>query len=205
MANVLNQSVINPEISGAAPRPQVRSSVPADKGQSRLIPLTQGKFAIVDIEDYEWLSKYKWYAVKTNAGWRARRKYRINGRQITVQMHRFIINPPKTKLADHRNRNTLDNRRFNLRICTSAQNSQNSRSRRKSSSRYKGVSKLKDSGKWRVSISTNGLYYYIGRYICEIDAAKAYDKKAIELFGEFAYLNFPLIQSELPGASFIVR
>ena len=106
-------------------------------------------------------------------------------------MHRAILNAPKGLLVDHIDGNGLNNRKSNLRLCTFAQNAHNSRPRRNSSSRYKGVCWHKLKKKWTVSIYKGGKRTYLGYYDDEIEAALAYDRKAEELFGEFAYLNFP--------------
>ncbi len=105
-------------------------------------------------------------------------------------MHRAILNAPKGLLVDHIDGNGLNNRKSNLRLCTFAQNAHNSRPRRNSSSRYKGVCWHKVKKKWTVSIYKGGKRTYLGYYDDEIEAALAYDRKATELFGEFAYLNF---------------
>jgi len=98
----------------------------------KLIPLTQGKFAKVDDADYEWLSEHKWYAKKTTRGdseygsYYAARFCRINRVPTTIYMHREITNCPAGKEVDHKNRDTLDNQRENLRCCTRAENMSNS-------------------------------------------------------------------------------
>jgi len=94
------------------------------------IPLTQGKFAIVDIEDYEWLSEHKWFAKKTksasepNGQYYAARSQRTKKSNAvkTIYMHREIMNCPDGKEVDHANNNKLDNRRENLRVCTKQEN-----------------------------------------------------------------------------------
>jgi hypothetical protein len=169
------------------PKKIIRTKVIQPKDEKiRFIPLTQGKFAIVDAEDYEHLSKYKWYAVYAGGKFYAYRsvKYRA------VSMHRQIMGEPKGKVVDHRDGNSLNNRRSNLRICTFAQNQLNRRSTG-GVSRYKGVWFKKGHNKWKAQIGFNGKKIHIGYFKDEIDAAKAYDKKAKEFFGEFAYLNFP--------------
>ena len=155
---------------------------------ARLIPLTQDKYAIVDEEDYEWLCKCKWYAQRVGKDYYARNRRK----EGLVSMHRVILNAPKGLVVDHINHNTLDNRRKNLRLCTWAQNNQNRRpSKRKNKlSKYKGVSFYKKSKLYRALIWCNKKQYFLGYFKDETDAAKAYDKKARELFGEFAYLNF---------------
>lgn len=108
-------------------------------------------------------------------------------------MHRVIMGEPRGLVVDHIDGNSLNNRRSNLRVCTVSQNHQNQRFRG-GLSRYKGVCFLKKINKWRANIGFDGRRMHIGCFDNEVDAAKAYDRKAGELFGEFAYLNFP----ELP-------
>lgn len=91
--------------------------------------------------------------------------------------------------VDHRNCNGLDNRKENLRICTNQQNNMNKVSYRNSSSKYKGVYKDNERGGWAAQITIDGKKKFIGRYKIEEDAAVAYDRFAIKLFGEFAKLN----------------
>jgi len=154
-------------------------------GEIRFIPLTKGKVAIVDAEDYAWLSQYKWHASKKGYNWYACRNY---NRSI-VCMHRVIMNAPKGMLVDHIDHNGLNNRRSNLRLCTSSQNHQN-RERTRGTSNYKGVYREKRYRKWCASVYFEGRNHYLGSFSNEVEAARAYDKKAAELFGEFAYLNF---------------
>ena len=154
---------------------------------ARLIPLTQGKVAIVDPADYLALKRYKWFAAKGRRTYYAARRAR--GRQIW--MHRQILKPPSRLVVDHIDHNGLNNRRENLRPCTRRQNNFNQLPRRGGSSKYKGVTRCRRTGIFRAQISRNKKCIHIGRFKKEIDAAKAYDKKAKELFGEFAYLNFP--------------
>lgn len=153
----------------------------------RLIPLTQGKFAIVDAEDYDWLSKYKWCAWKNENAFYACRTEKGH----TVFMHRMIMSAPKGLMCDHIDHNGLNNRKSNLRLCTPAQNVHNKRPQRDSSSKYKGVGSKKQSRKWEARIRFQGKLYHLGDFDNQMEAAMAYDDKAAELFGEFAYLNFP--------------
>jgi hypothetical protein len=165
---------------------------------AKLLPLSQNKFAIVDADDYDRLNKYKWCLSKTprnNYAMRRTKGRRINGKRTkrkAIMMHRFIMNAPRHLVVDHINHNGLDNRKLNLRLCTRAENSRNRRPFSLNGSRYKGVSYDKQRKLFVAAIRCNGKYYYLGRFKSEIAAAKAYDKKAKELFGEFAYLNFPL-------------
>jgi hypothetical protein len=114
-------------------------------------------------------------------------------------MHRIILNAPPHLVVDHINHNGLDNRKANLRLCTVAQNNQNTRPHANPNklSKYKGVSLDKNRNLYIALIHRNKKNYYLGRFKNETDAAKAYDKKAAELFGEFAYLNFPSENSEV--------
>ncbi len=157
----------------------------------KCILLTQGQFALVDDEDFEELSKYKWSVQKNRNTFYAIAKTYISGKRITILMHRIITNFPKGIDTDHRNHNGLDNRKANLRPCTKAQNQQNCLKQKNCSSRYKGVYWHKNRKKWQTQIVVNHKNLYFGSYIDEIKAAKIYDKKAKELFGEFANLNFP--------------
>jgi hypothetical protein len=143
--------------------------------------------AIVDAEDYDRLKKYKWCAVE-EGNWYAK-TFRRDG--MPLWMHRLVIDAPKGLYVDHIDHNGLNNCKSNLRLCTNAQNQQNRRPNRGGSSRYKGVHKLKSYKKFRARIVHNKKAIHLGYFKDEIEAAKAYDKKARELFGEFAYLNFP--------------
>jgi hypothetical protein len=154
---------------------------------AKFIPLTQGKFAIVDAEDYDWLVQYKWHCRKFNNNFYAFRQEHNK----TISMHRVIINAPKEMLVDHIDCNGLNNRKSNLRLCTYAQNACNRRPKPNSSSKYKGISFHRRDKKWEAQINHNGKSKYLGRYDIEIDAALTYDRKAEQLFGQFAYLNFP--------------
>lgn len=153
----------------------------------RYIPLTQGKYAIVDAEDYPALAKYKWHAQVRKDGGMCY-AVRNSGRK-TIMMHRQIMKPPKGMVIDHINHNGADNRRCNLRICTQAQNTRNKRRFSAGRSRYRGVSPAGD--KWRATVGHQGRTLYVGLYDTEIEAARARDRKAVELAGEFAVLNFP--------------
>ncbi len=156
---------------------------------AKLIPLTQDKFAIVDADDYDRLNQYKWYASRNeNGDYYAKRMERGTRRQII--MHRVITEAPPGLLVDHRNHNGLDNRRSNLRICTKGENNRNQLPRG-GTSQYKGVSWSKSHKKYAATIRCNKQRFHLGWFDDEVEAAKAYDKKAKELFGEFAYLNFP--------------
>ena len=109
-----------------------------------------------------------------------------------VSIHRQIMNFPEGRIVDHKDNNTLDNRRSNLRFATYSQNAFNrAKVKTKTSSRYIGVYFEKATGRWTVKIRTGrGKRLWLGRYDSEIDAAKAYDKAAMKYHSEFAKLNF---------------
>jgi hypothetical protein len=151
------------------------------------IPLTKGKFAIVDDEDYELLSQFKWFASGGRYAARLNPKRRLEGEPDLILMHRLIINAPSNLDVDHINRDSFDNRKNNLRAVTHQENMLNYGSK-KGVSKYKGVSKTKE-GKWTASFMYKGESFYLGSYESEEDAAKAYNVKASELAEEFAYLN----------------
>ena len=150
------------------------------------IPLTRGKVALVNDEDYERVMMHKWCAVKTRNKWYAQRR---EGKK-KVSLHRFILDAKSGEECDHINGDGLDNRRCNIRIVTSQQNKWNQQ-KTHGSSIYKGVSWEKDRNKWRTGIRINNKDIHLGLFDSEEEAAKAYDAKAIELFGEYAKLNFP--------------
>lgn len=160
----------------------------------RRIPLTQGKFAIVDTDRYDKLAKHKWFAVRGKRGYYAVRAIKSKKDKIEhniARMHRVLLNPQEDKIVDHINHNSLDNRRANLRVCTIQQNVWNKRKQRGNyTSKYKGVSFSKTSNKWRVRIMYNAKSIALGYFDNETKAARAYDAKARQLFGEYASLNF---------------
>lgn len=155
------------------------------------IPLTQGKFAIVDDGDYDWLNQWKWYARKCGKEkWYAVRKQTINGKEYTIYLHRFIMNVPPGLEVDHINGNSLDDRHNNLRICRGQANKWNTqKQKRDKSSKYKGVCWHKTNKKWWAYIHLNGNRKHLGFFDNEDDAGEAYNQGALELFGVFAQLN----------------
>lgn len=150
----------------------------------REIELTQGKVAIVDDDDFEWLNQWKWrfdiYAVRE-----------LRGKPL--YMHRIILQTPIGMQTDHINGDKLDNRRENLRICSASQNKQNEGIRSNNTSGYKGAHYVSTNNrikKWCATIWINNKSIFLGFFLTAEEAARAYDKKAIELFGDFANLNF---------------
>lgn len=160
----------------------------------REIPLTRGYVALVDDADFEWLNQWKWYFrphdCSVGIAVRNRRKDDADG-SSHVRMHRALLGVTDRRvLVDHINHNTLDNRRENLRVCTPRQNLGNQLSR-PGSSVYKGVCWKKRQRRWHSQITTPRGNRHLGYFVDEEDAAQAYDVAAVEVFGEFALLNFP--------------
>jgi hypothetical protein len=165
----------------------------------RRIPLTQGKFAIVDPADYYRLAKFKWRLCRTKGKnvLYAERSIRLpessrkrgSGRYSRILMHRQLIHVPDGYVIDHINGNGLDNRRANLRLATVAQNAWNSKKRNPRSG-YKGVWFAKDKHLWRAAIVCNRKRIHLGYFKNKIAAAHAYDNAAKKYHGDFASLNF---------------
>lgn len=142
----------------------------------------------IDLEDLSLFEKYTWYISEG---------YAMSGGNPTILLHRLILGYFGDLNVDHINRDRLDNRKENLRICTACQNHMNKGkkthkiSTAKKWSPYKGVRWHKNKNMWMTDITVNKKTHYIGLFHNEVEAAKAYDKKARELHKEFAYLNFP--------------
>lgn len=149
------------------------------------IPLTKGLIAVVDDKDYERLSKHKWCACK---GYGFRRLPAVNGKRQGVWMHREILglDPANPLRGDHRDGNGLNNRRYNLRVSTPAQNARNSRNRTNNTSGFKGVTLRKDTGRWKATIETAGVTHHLGYHATPEAAHEAYCAAANKLFHEFA-------------------
>ena len=169
--------------------------------RTKTIPLTQGKFAEVDEKDYPELAKHSWYASRKGKNFYARRDIRRADVKRTIYMHRQIMNPGPGMEVHHVNHNGLANRRSNLWTCTHSQHIRSSRPHKNGTSQYKGVCRYKkngpprqaegETGKWCAQIEHNKRKINLGVFTSQVRAAKAYDDKAAELFGEFGYLNFP--------------
>jgi len=154
------------------------------------IPLTQGQFALVDNEDYDFLNQFKWYANRCKNTFYAERSEIIaKHTKKTIIMHRLIMNPSDEMEIDHIDHNGLNNQKANLRVVTSSQNNMNQQPRRNISSIFKGVYWKKQVNRWVASIGYNQKVIHLGYFEKEIDGAIAYNKKAVELFGQYAWLN----------------
>lgn len=161
------------------------------------IPLTKGKVARVDPNDFEWAKQYNWCAqTSRHNGIITYYAARRTGRTLLL-LHRCLLNAVPGEEVDHWNGDTLDCRRENLRLATSQQNSFNAqKTRHRTSSRYKGVCHVPRSktNPWRGNIGGGSKTprQHLGYFPSEIAAALAYDRAARNLFGQFARLNFPV-------------
>lgn len=148
------------------------------------IQLTQGKVAVVDMADCDLVAGHKWKAVCNYGTWyAARHGCKSNGEPHTVYMHRQVIGAKAGEVVDHRDRDGLNNKRSNIRLCTVSQNQMNKDCKAKSSG-YKGV--FKTSTGFIARIVVRGRRVYLGFFKDPADAAKAYEKAAVELHGDFA-------------------
>ncbi len=155
------------------------------------IPLTKGKFAVVDTPFVPFLKLYNWWAIKARTGnYYAYTQMYLGGKKRQVSMHQFLTGV-KNMCVDHMNHDGLDNRLKNLRLCTLRQNIFNSRLRAKNKVGYKGVNWRKRDNLWSAKISHNQKQIFLGNYKTVEEAAKAYDVAAKKYRGEFACLNFP--------------
>lgn len=142
------------------------------------IPLTQGLFALVDDEDFEYLNQWKWYALKDgNTFYAVRKSKSVNGKRDLVRMHVEVLGKKEGFVSDHINGNGLDNRRHeNLRHVTHRQNLQNRHSEK--SSKYPGVSWRKETSQWLAQIRLDGKKKYLGYFASEEEASQAYQTAA---------------------------
>lgn len=155
-------------------------------GQTMLVPLTRGKFALIDARDAELIGEYRWYAMRTKKLW-----YAITSRSSytpMVLMHRMIRDDIAGDI-DHANRNGLDNRRENLRPATRSQNIAN-RAASAPRSGFKGVRRSSPNGGWTSYIKVRGVHIHLGTFTTPEEAARVRDARAVIEFGEFAELNF---------------
>ena len=159
------------------------------------IPLTQGKVALVDDEDYEKISTYKWFTHNAKGKYYAGRKSsritaRLNGgKRNTILMHRIIMDTPEELFCDHINGDTLDNRKSNLRNCLPSENSQNRGAQNNNKLRLKNIhieNASRPYARYRVDITSHGRNVFRGRYDTLEEAIRARDEALKKHHGEFA-------------------
>lgn len=191
-------------------RPPIETAVSFKLGGEycRLIPLTRGLWCIVSAHRYNYLMRWKWSAARhknTGRYYAARRASRTTCKRQMISMHRFILGlsfgDPLT--GDHVSRiDTLNNADHNLRFANDNDQQHNKGLCKLNSSGYKGVYFFKRVRRWRAAIKINGKSIHLGYYDIAEDAARVYDKAAIEMFGEFAVTNDMLLRERgLPGFS----
>jgi hypothetical protein len=155
---------------------------------TKQIFLSKGKIAIVDDEDYEWLSQWRWYCIEGRYTAYAART--DNKNKKTVYMHKEILGVQNGVIVDHKNRDGLLDTKDNLRICSYSQNAINRKKNKNNTSGYRGVFFDKKNGAYRAKIVVDGKIYRMGNFSSAVEAAVEYDKVAKEVSGEFANLNF---------------
>lgn len=158
------------------------------------VPVSGGLVALVDDEDYERISAYKWYKRKGPHTTYAMTNVYHGGSKRTGQMHRMILNAPEDQEVDHVNGDALDNRKSNLRLCSHQDNLRNAGCHRTYAGRpvtssFKGVYRRPDMKDWLASATVGGKTHYIGHFKTEVEAAQAYDQFIIPLHGEFGRPN----------------
>jgi hypothetical protein len=149
----------------------------------KIIPLTEGFYTYVDAADFEELNQYRWYAFN---GYAAR-----NEKHERVYMHRQIMKPPKGMVVDHINHNRYDNTRANLPNVTRRENVCNMRKHIRGASIYRGVERDSRCHGWYAKVAFMRVPVVVYGFGDEAEAARAYDRMAVELFGQVAGLNFP--------------
>ncbi len=159
------------------------------------IPLSRGLFALIDDEDIEFINKFKWYAIKNRENYYAvRQEYEKSKYKRRLYMHNEVLKVVKEgNIIDHKDLNSLNNQKSNLRECSIAKNNKNKGVYKNKKSKYMGVYlgyKGKKGQVFIAQITNDNKHFYLGSFLNEIEAAKAYDKACIRHHGEFAKTNF---------------
>jgi len=167
-------------------------------GKTREIQLIKFGKAIIDEEDYDYISQWKWYLLKRDRNFYAVRNIVINGKHSILSMHRGILrlSHGDGKVVDHKDRNGLNNCKVNLRLCDFFLNGYNCRTYKTNTSGYRGVSFQKANNKWKSYINYNGKLIYCGLYFSALEAAIAYNESAKKYYGNNAVLNIIEKQEE---------
>lgn len=158
------------------------------------IPLSKGHFAVVDDADYPLVAQFKWCY---DNGYAVRKVTISPGKYKKLLLHRFLLNAEHGQMVDHADGDGLNNQRCNLRLCNGSQNNANRRLLKPGVSKYKGVRKETHANTWNASIGYHSRRIHIGCFKTEEEAARAYDAKAIELYGEFAFTNSGVLHQGL--------
>ncbi len=146
---------------------------------------------LLDNADFDLLCKDNWFAFQGNNNILYVRRNNNTGNKINnvLLLHRIIMNAPAHLFVDHINGDGLDNQRDNLRLCTKAQNNRHRDKGINNTSGYKGVGFKKERGRYYAQIVCDYKHTFLGYFDTAKEAAKAYNDAALELHGEFAYLN----------------
>lgn len=153
----------------------------------RRIPLTQGRFALVDDADYPQLSKFNWCLSSSTQPAYALRGIGAGGRKKKmIYMHRVVAEAPTGMEVDHINGDTLDNRRSNVRVCSHAENCRNRKMSKANTSGLPGVSFHRATGKWQAQIKVNYRSISLGIFKTPNDAHTAFKRAAQKHFGKYA-------------------
>ena len=155
----------------------------------REIPLTQGKVALVDDDDYERVNQWKWLCSRWHEKFYAARQSWNNGKPIWIRMHRFILSVKSPDQVDHIDNDGLNNQKANLRICSQSENLWNRRAPRSNKSGFKGVHWHHKEQRYRSVIHVGRRCIYLGKYKDAKEAARAYNTAALKYHGAFAKLN----------------
>jgi hypothetical protein len=148
------------------------------------VPLTQGKVALIDSADLSLVKPFVWMAQRHRTG-----TFYARAAGGYLKMHRLLTGAAPGQVVDHVNRDPLDNRRSNLRVCTHRESTWNTIKHNRTG--YMGVRRLPRGKRWEARIVTDGRRVVIGYYGSPEEAARAYDRAVLEQRGNFAVLNFP--------------
>lgn len=187
---------MTPDVLDIAALVEGRPYEPFVDGGLGLLPLSRGRWAVVDAADFEVVSQLKWCANRCRSAhserWYAGRRPTVEGKLVSERLHRFLLGASPGEDVDHRNRDGLDNRRANLRRATRSQNLCNKEQRRGLSG-FVGVG-LQYDGLWYARVQKDRRTYSGGYFRDPVSAAIARDALALRLHGEFVRLNFPQLE-----------
>jgi hypothetical protein len=159
--------------------------------------------ALIDADDYDRVSRMRWYPQPRNGGIYAMATSLYYIPKHHKCLHAFIMKAEPGQIIDHINGDTLDNRKANLRFVSAAENARNARRPTfvGKTSKFKGVYWLEGRQRWMATITCDGVQSSLGVFSDEAEAARAYDEAAIRLFGAFARTNADMKLYEIEGSA----